>query len=352
MALVMPNGSPNPYQGQLDGTPATSNPWAQYGMDPTKRQQSGQKGSFQQAQEGLNYYAKQKGKTISQDQWNQMGQATGYKGGDVTGDQYNAGMDWLDKQWGPQQQQGPQQPDGNPVEKSIDQWKQQKDVAGVPGQFKQHPLYGQQVAMMQQMLANPHTMGQQQQDMLGERQKESATSMLRQMQGANQQGMQQRGFSPGGGQAQALNQQSQQQMMQQILAGRRDIAMQAAQQNRQDELGALQASLGFQGQEFGQDMGLSQQALGQMNQNRGQNFNEELGRHGMGMDLKNYDMQKDQFNKNFGLDFLRYMQQGDQFNRSLGENQRQYNGSMGLNWAQFDQNAQNNFLNMMMRGWV
>lgn len=353
MPLVMPNGSPNPYQQGLDGTPATQNPWAQQGLDPTQRQKAGQKGSFQQAQEGLNYYAKQKGKTIGQDQWNQIGQATGYKGGDVSAEQYNSAMDYLDKQWGGQSQPKPQENlDGNPVEKSIEQWKQQKDVAGVPGSFKQNPMYGQQTALMQRILSNPQTMGQQQQDMLMERQKESANSMMKQLQGQGQQQMMQRGFGANGQQAQAQNQQLQGQMAQQLLSGRRDIALQAAQQNRQDELNALNASLGLNQQEYAQDMGLSQQALGQMNQNRQSNMNEMLGKHGMDMDIKNWQTQKDQFGKTFGLDFLRYLQQGDQFNRSLGENQRQYNGNMGLNWSQFNAAQQQGFLDMIMKGYI
>lgn len=164
--------------------------------------------------------------------------------------------------------------------------------------------------------------------------------------------MQQRGFGANGLQAQAQNQQLQGQMAQQLLSGRRDIALQAAQQNRQDELNALNASLGLNQQEYAQDMGLSQQALGQMNQNRQANMNEMLGKHGMDMDIKNWNTQKDQFGKTFGLDFLRYLQQGDQFNKSLGENQRQYNGNMGLNWSQFNANQQQSFLDMIMKGYI
>lgn len=353
MALVMPEGHPNPYVGPP--VKINQNPWQQYGLDPTQKQAGTTKGSLQQAQQGLNYYAQQKGKTIGQDQWNQVAQATGYKGGDVSGDQYNAAMDWFDKQWGPQAQ--PKMSEGDPgpklgAQNAINEWKTQAPAAGVPGSFRSNPMYGQQTALMQQILAHPQTMGQQQQDQLAEQQKESANSMMKQFQGQQQQQLVGRGFGPNSGQQQQMQQQGQQDMMSQILSGRRDIALKAAQQNRQDELGALNASLGMQQQEYGQDMGLSQMALGQMNQNRGANLQEMLGQHGMNMDLSNQSMQKDQFNKNFGLDFLRYMQQGDQFNRSLGENQRQYNGTMGLNWANFDQNSQNNFINMLMKGMV
>lgn len=350
----MPDGRPNPYTPPPVQT-AQANPWKQYGLDPTQRQVGNTQGNFKQATDGLNYYAQQKGKTISQQQWNELGQHAGYTGNDqVSGDMYNKGLDYLDKQWGPQQQQAPG-PQASPVDEpnqtAIRQWQQQAPAAGVPTNYRSNPLYGQQTAMVQQMMQNPHTMGQQQQDQLGERQKESAQRMMQQMQQQQGQAMAQRGFSGNSGAQQAMQQQNQSDLMQQILSGRRDIAMQAAQTNRQDELNALNASMGLTGQEFQQDMGLAQMGLGQINQNRGANLQEKLGDHGMDQDLWNRGFTKDSFNKTFGLDFLRYLQQGDQFNKSLGENSRQFNGQMGLNWANFDANQQNNFLNMLMSGW-
>lgn len=336
-----------------DGKP---NPWQQYGLDPTQRQAGNQQGNFQQASEGLNYYAQKRGKTISQQQWNELGQHAGYKGDDkVSGDMYNKGLEYLDKQWGPQQQAGPEPPKASPTDpvnqNAITQWKQQAPAAGVPLNYRSNPLYGQQTAMVQGMMHNPHTMGQQQQDQLAERQKESAQRMMQQL--GQQQGQQAvgRGFSGNSGSQMAMQQQNQSDMMQQILSGRRDIALQAGQQNRQDELNALNASMGLTGQEYQQDMGLANMGLGQINQNRNFDLQHQLGQHGIDMDKSNQSMQKDQFNKGFGLDFLRYLQQGDQFNKSLGENSRQFNGQMGLNWANFDANQQNNFLNMLLGGW-
>lgn len=353
----MPDGRPNPYTPPPQPAQG-ANPWKQYGMDPTQKQASNQQGNFKQATDGLNYYAQQKGKTISQQQWNEMGQYTGYKGDDkVSGDMYNKGLEYLDKQWNPQAQgpQGPQQPQQSPVDQAntqaINQWKEQAPAMGVPTNYRSNPLYGQQSAMVQQMMANPHTMGQQQQDQLGERQKESAQRMMQQMGQQQGQQMAQRGFSGNSGSQMAMQQQNQSDLMQQILSGRRDIALQAAQTNRQDELNALNASMGFTGQEFQNDMNLANMGLGQINQNRGQNLQQKLGEHGIDQDMWNRGFTKDSFNKTFGLDFLRYLQQGDQFNKSLGENSRQFNGQMGLNWANFDANQQNNFLNMLMSGW-
>lgn len=337
-----------------DGKP---NPWQQYGLDPTKRQVGNQQGNFKQASEGLNYYAQKRGKTISQDQWNQIGQRSGYKGDDkVSGDMYNKGLDYLDEVWGPDGGAPPPATGGpDPAEQAnndaVNQWKQQAPAVGVPTNYRSNPMYGQQAAMLQKMMANPHTMGQQQQDQLAERQKESASRMMSQM--GQQQGQQMagRGFSGNSGSQQAMQQQNQSDMMQQILGGRRDIALQASQQNRQDEMNALNASMGFTGQEFQNDMNLANMGLGQVNQNRNFGLQQQLGLHGIDQDKWNRGFQKDSFNKTFGLDFLRYMQQGDQFNKSLGENSRQYNGQMGLNWANFDAGQQNNFLNMLMSGW-
>ena len=168
------------------------------------------------------------------------------------------------------------------------------------------------------------------------------------MQGQGQQQMAGRGFGAGGGQEQQMNQQAQQNTMQQILSGRRDVAMKAAQQNRQDELGALDASQRLAGQEWDANMQGSQQALNQMNQNRSGNLNDFLGLHGADMDMLRLDEGRNQFNKTYGLDFLRYLQQGDQFNRSFGENQRQYNGTMGLNWSNAQSNQMQNWLNTLM----
>lgn len=350
----MPDGRPNPYTPP----PQNPNPWHQYGLDPLQRQQGGLKGNFKQASEGLNYYAQKKGKSISQDQWNQIAQATGYKGDDqVSGDMYNKALDYLDQQWGPQNQPQNNQTGGidpaqGATENAQNQWRQQANIVGVPSQYKQNPMYGAQSALMQRILMNPQTMGQQQQDQLNEAQKESAGRMAKQASAQAGQSMAGRGFGPNSGAQQAMDQQTQGDLMSQILSGRRDTALKAAQINRQDELNALNASQGLLGQEFNQDMGLANLGLNQINQNRNYNLQDLLGRHGIDQDMWNRGFQKDTFNKTFGLDFLKYLQNDRQFGATLGENQRQYNGNMGFNWAQFDQNTQNNFLNMLMNGWL
>ncbi len=331
-----PIGGPVPAQG--------TNPWQQYGLDPLKRQASGLKGNFKQASEGLNYYAQQRGKTINQDQWNQLGQHTGYKGDDqVTGEMYNKGMDWLDSQWDAPAGAPPPPPPSNPQVPTVDQlgptaatqqWQKQAPAAGVPSSFRgMNPYYAQQQGRMQKILANPETMGQQWQDRQNEAQKESAQRMMRQSQAQGQQALAGRGFGAGGGTQQALQNQGQQQMMQQILSGRRDTAQKAAQINRQDEYNALDASQQLAGQEWDASMGLSAMNLGQMNTNRQQSLQDYLGYTGANLDQNKFTESKSQFNKNYGLDFLRYLAQKEQFGQTLGENKRQHNNQQGFNWA-------------------
>ncbi len=153
-----------------------------------------------------------------------------------------------------------------------------------------------------------------------------------------------KGFAGGGGTSQALNDQSRQNMMNSVLAGRRDVALKAGQQNRQDEINALSASNQLASQDFNNEMQLAQMGLNQINQNRQGNLQDYLGVNSADMDMLRLDEGKNQFNKTFGLDFLRYLQQGDQWNKSFGEGQRQYNGTMGLNWSQLQGQQMDSFL--------
>lgn len=355
--LTLPSGKPNPYAPKPAQQAGGNNPWASYGLDPTQRQAAGQQGNFKQASDGLTYYAQQRGKTIDQGMWDQLAQKTGYKGDDkVSGQMYNQGLDYLDSQWGPNTPQTggvepkQQMPELGP-NSAIEQWKQQAPAAGVPQSFRNaNPYYAQQQQNMSKILANPETMNQQWQDRQNEQQKESASRMMQQAGAQGQQALAGRGFGGGGGAQQALQAQNQQQLMQNILSGRRDTAQQAVTQNRQDQYNALDASSRLAGQEFDSDFNLSNQALGQINQNRGQNLQEFLGLHGADLDMLQFGENKSQFNKGFGLDFLRYLAQKDQFGQSLGENQRQFNGQQGFNWANLNAQQQQNMMNTVM-GW-
>lgn len=348
-SLTLPSGKPNPYQAK----PKPQGPWG--ALDPTKPLQGQYSGTVDQAWQGLNYAAQQGwGKSLSEQDKQRLAQVSGYQGGAVNQDHYNKALSELNTMYGPQvqaQPQGPQGPKELGPTSAVEQWQQQAPAAGVPQSFRgTNPYYAQQQQVMNKVLANPQTMGQQQQDQLNEAQKESALRMQKQVGAQAQQSLAGRGFGTGGGTQQALQSQMGQDTMNQILAGRRDVAVKAAAQNRQDELNALQASQGLAGQEWDANMGLGALNLGQMNQNRQSNLQEWLGKHSADMDMLGFEQGRDQFNKGFGLDFLRYLAQKDQFGQTLGENQRQHNNQMGFNWANMSADQQNKMMQTIM-GW-
>lgn len=353
-ALTLPSGKPNPYSPQPK--PAAQSPWG--ALDPSKPLQGQYSGTPDQAWQGLGYAAQQGwGKTLSEQDKQRLQQASGYTGGAVNQDHYNKALAELGNIYGPQMAK----PDPNQGVKDVDQklgttnaieqLKEQAPVAGVPQSFRNtNPYYAQQQQLMSRILSNPQTMGQQQQDQLNEQQKESALRMQKQFGTQAQQQAASRGFGGGGGTQQALQSQMAQDTMNQILSGRRDVALKAANQNRQDEMNALDASQRLSGQEWEADMGRSALNLNQMNQNRQSNLQEWLGRHSADMDMLGFEQGRDQFNKGFGLDFLRYLAQKDQFGQTLGENQRQFNNVEGRQWAGLNADQQNRMMQTIM-GW-
>lgn len=92
-----------------------------------------------------------------------------------------------------------------------------------------------------QLLRNPESLSQTWQDQMFEQQKDDANSLAKQLGLQNQQGMASRGWNPFGNQAQWQQQELQDNLANQLLAGRRNVATQAATQNRADVLNALQA---------------------------------------------------------------------------------------------------------------
>jgi hypothetical protein len=352
----MPSGRPSPYAGPMPAQQA--NPWASAGLDPTKAQTNmNLSGSLDFAKQGLNYAAQSGwGRTIDDNMFNQMAGAAKYTGGNVTSQQYNDALKFMQNQWGAQTTQpGAQQPPPSMANvgpaAAMTAFKEQSQVVGVPAAYSQsNPYQQQQQSLMKGILANPQTMGQQQQNQLGEQQKESANRMMAQ---ANQMAQQQSvgsGFA-GGGQRQAAQQnQNQQDMISNLLAGRRDIAVNAARTNRQDELNALDASSRLGQQGFENDMSRAAMGFGQINQNRGLGLQEYLGEKGTDLDYLKFDAGNQHFNKQYGLDFLQHLAQKDQFNRQLGQNQNQFVDSMGLNWAQHQASQANNFLNYLYGG--
>lgn len=349
--LVLPSGRPNPYSQPAQPV----NPWGAQG-DPSQKQADGRRGTMDQARSGLNYAAQKGwGRKLTSDEENNIygyAKTKGYQdGGEVDSNVYNSSLDYMTQLLGPQQAQQQQAQPGKPGnelgnESAMNQWQKQAPAMGVPQSFRgANPYAGQQQAMMQKILANPETMGQQFQDQLGESQKESAQRMMGQANAQGQQALAGRGFGSGGGTQQALQSDNQQNMIANLLAGRRDIATQAAQVNRQDQYNALNQSSDLNQRDWDGQMGLANMGLNQMNQNRQSNLQDFLGMHSADEDVLGREQNDSQFNKNFGLDFLRYMAQKDQFKESLGENKRQYNDSSGFNWANFDAQQQQAMMN-------
>jgi hypothetical protein len=95
--------------------------------------------------------------------------------------------------------------------------------------------------LLNNLLQNPQSLSQTWQDQMFEKQKEEALSFAQQMGLQNQQGLVGRGNSLFGGVAQGQQTDLNASLAEALLGGRRDIATQAATQNRADELNALQA---------------------------------------------------------------------------------------------------------------
>lgn len=90
------------------------------------------------------------------------------------------------------------------------------------------------------ILNNPETMGQTQQDQLFEQQKEMANSLASQARARLGRNVTNSGWTSGGGRFLSGQAAIEGQTAESLLAGRRDIAVQAAEQNRKDQLAALQ----------------------------------------------------------------------------------------------------------------
>lgn len=96
--------------------------------------------------------------------------------------------------------------------------------------------------LLLQQLLNPESMSQTWQDQVFEQQKDDANSWAKQMGLANQQQAVGMGRSLGSGWVQDRNQNTQNELTNQLLAGRRSVATQAATQNFADRMGVLSAA--------------------------------------------------------------------------------------------------------------
>jgi hypothetical protein len=254
-----------------------------------------------------------------------------------------------------------------------------------PDQTKQT---GQRNQLMDSIMGNVRPFDQQWQDQMFEQQKEQANSMAEQMGLQNQQQLVSRGIGTGGGSARRMERQTQQDLMQNLLAGRRDIATQATGKNREAELAAMgmandvlnsdmgRALQSYQGTLQGQQLQAGEGRFAQENARNNflamlqgqqaqdgsnqfganhafQQFmgNEQLkqaaaqgglqnflGGQGNMLEWARFNEMQNQFRKTFGLDMMRF-----------GEDQRQFNDQLGLNWWNSQANQQNSALDYFSR---
>jgi hypothetical protein len=256
--------------------------------------------------------------------------------------------------------------------------------AHAPQQFTQWGGFdeGQQGQLQQDLinriLQNPHTMNDQAVAQLKEKQKESAHSIMAQTQGAADSRAAARGVL-GGGAAEGQNRQIASDFGQHLMGAYRDIDLGRLQQDRADELSALEMSDVLMGSRFGRanegyrntlagqdaqeqanqfasDYGLrrgvaetgfamdawnnDQNRLSdtsQFNQsnatdNRRIDVQDRLGQGGLDLDARRIAEQGRQFDASHKLDFLNYLQRGDHFNDEMGLNWERLNSDNTARW--------------------
>jgi hypothetical protein len=248
-------------------------------------------------------------------------------------------------------------------------------------QAPQHQAQNQQqLDLISRLLANPQTQSPQVIEQMKQKQMEEQLLMGQQYNQQAQDNLAARGFSVGGGQADAARRASQDSVMSAILGQNRDIEIGAANQNRTDELNALNASEGIlQGQQvrggeiynntlkgqgmqaedkrmvsqdainrslgqFGADMDTANFGLGVQQANRGDywtgqqlGLQRELGVGGLGIDQQRVNNQDSQFGQNHALNVLGFL-----------EGQRTSNNNLGFNYDQLNSNNNNTMMQTIM----
>jgi hypothetical protein len=206
-----------------------------------------------------------------------------------------------------------------------------------------------------QMLDQPGTLSPDVVSKLKARSKEQGLAMADQKKAEAQQFLTQRGFSAAGGTRQAANQQIDMGVINQILGANRDLDVNAAVQNRQDLLQALGAAdsamnnRGARSADAYRNVLAGQGAQTESDFRLGE-FLEGGRRFDADFDLRKWAMGEQAAqagddsafrqltgDRNFGLDM-----------RRLDENSRQFNDSMGYNYANLNMQGNQNLLNFLM----
>jgi hypothetical protein len=203
----------------------------------------------------------------------------------------------------------------------------------------------QQLQLVNQILANPDTLNPHVIDQLQQRSQEEAMDMAKQLQDQQQSDLVDRGFSMSGGTADAQKRATNENLTNAILGKRRDIEIQAAQQNRQDETnalaaaeGILQGQTGRAGQVYGNVLQGQQANRDDYYRGKGLDLQEKLGVGGLGIDQQRVTNQSNQFDKSNALNILQYL-----------EGMRQSDNSNGLGWAQLNQQGQNSTIDKILQ---
>lgn len=230
---------------------------------------------------------------------------------------------------------------------------------------QQQGLENQLGQQMSQMVANPHSMSNDNVAMLQAQQREQAALMAQQSGQQNAAQWASRGMA-GGGQQDLGQRRLNDSLMSSVLGSNRDVMLQKMQQDRADELAVQQAGNAYLSNELGRSgdafkLGLAgEQAQAEENfrnwstgtsndlQGRQLDIQQQLGQGGLNMDQSKLDEQMRQYNMGYGLDLQKFFENARQFDTGLTEQQRQYNGSNALDWSRLNSQNQNNLLNFLM----
>ena len=197
-------------------------------------------------------------------------------------------------------------------------------------------------ALLQQILANPHTLNDQAVSQLKEKGKETAVALQKQT--ADQLALDaiSRGVA-GGGASEAGRRRSVDAMLSDIIRGNRDIDLQKVAQDRTDELGALDASTGFlTGAEnrslsrYNSELQGYFENLAAQDRSRGLSIQEQLGNRGIDVDLSRLNEQSRQY------DLSRQLALAE-----LQERIRQFNNNLGYNYASLNQQGQSDLIHLI-----
>jgi len=214
----------------------------------------------------------------------------------------------------------------------------------------QSGLNNQQSSLMSAILTNPGTMSPTVLAQMQEAQKEQALLMAQQ----NQQGINSSAVGRGvlgGGFAQAQTDANRQAAINAVLTGNRNLDVQAATQNRQDQLNALGASSSLAQDQQNRALAANNQSLATQSAQASENqyanndsLNRLLQQFGINQGVASNaqgnfsaDVANSLGLNSQQLDMLRYL-----------EGQREFNDNLGFNYNQLDQNGQQSLLNYLM----